>query len=191
MIMKLFSIVVVSILVFGGCDGGGSEGGGLTTPPYVGTTLADYTNSGVVAALGANPCSWAYDCSATKRACQGWNPSENSCWAATEDGGRGGICGVVRAIDPVQCSSYPAGTCSSMPACGTYAPGTLSIWSMGTITVDAATAAYDDAHGEAVPTTESRYMYKGDPPRSDPRAYAGTTGYICLPNVDPYVIPCS
>jgi hypothetical protein len=187
--MKLFSIVIVGMLVLGGCDGGGSSGGGLTTPPYAGTTLADYTADGVVAALGSNPCPWSYDCSATKRACQGWNPADPSCWAATEAGGRGGICGVVLATGPYQCSAYQAGTCTSMPACGTYAPGTLSIWSMGTITVDAATAVYDNAHGEAVPTTESRYIYKGDPanvPTGDP----GTTGYICLPNVDPYTIPC-
>ena len=226
--MKLFSVILGSLLLLGACDGSGTDcpptditttstqpklGSAGTTPtncggtggstvvvptapfPYAGTKTSDYTATGVVAAMGPNPCPWSYDCAANKRACQGWNPAANvalgerSCWPATEAGGRGGICGVVLATDPNQCSIYLAGTCVSMPTCGTYAPGTLRVWSMGTMTVDAATAAFDSAHGEAVPTTESRYIYRGDPAQT-PTAYVGTTGYICLPNVDPYVIPC-
>lgn len=176
--MKLFSIILCSLALLGGCDSGTSsqdcpdalacpDGGAGVKPdgqvapaipstpfPYFSTSAADYTSSGVKAALGPNNCS-------KSPIIMGWEPGTALCWVATEAGGRGGICGVV--VD--NCSSYPAGTCAPMPTCGTYAPGTLRVWSM------------DDP----------RYQYLGDPygPLN-----AGTGGYVCLPNNAPYVVPC-
>jgi hypothetical protein len=193
MTMKLFSIILCCSALLGGCDSGtssqqdcpdalastqpklGSAGtlpgcsdGGAgaksdgqvattipTTPfPYFSTPASDYTSSGVTAALGPNNCT-------TTTIVMGWEPGMSLCWPATESGGRGGICGVLT----TGCESYPAGTCASMPACGTYAPGTLRVWSM------------DDP----------RYKYLGDPATY---GNAGTGGYVCLPNAAPYVVPC-
>jgi len=205
--MKLFSIILVCLSLLGACEGGGSpeellpDGGGAlksdggstssipTTPfPYGSSKLADYTISGVTAYLGANPCAngvSASSCAAGQGGCAGWEPGLELCWPATEEGGRGGVCGVKLG----GCSGYPAGSCSSsLPACGTYPAGTLRIWSMGDVTVDAATGAYDVAQGIPIPSTAPQYLYKGDPASF---GNAGTGGYICLPNAAPYTIPCS
>jgi hypothetical protein len=205
--MKLFSILIASLFVLGGCDGGETPGelvpdGGVTkadakvakscagaaaTIPtssfpysYFGqaTTASSYTASGVIAVLGPNACASGTStaCAAGQGDCLGWEPGTRYCWPATETGGRGGVCGVI----VNSCSNYVDGTYGAMPACGTYAPGTLRVWSMGAATVDASTGAFDAAHGIAIPSTEPQYLYKGDP----------TGGYICLPNAAPYTIPC-
>ena len=176
--IALAAIVVGFLMsMFGGCDGsnqaiveqtdagtvvGRTDAGvPLTIPaapfPYNGTAAADYTASGVTAALGRNICASGIP--------MGWEPGLSLCWPATQADGRGGICGVLPASATPPCAAYAPGTCGPMPACGTYAPGTLRVWSM------------DDP----------RYSYKGDPASF---GNAGTGGYICLPNVAPYVIPC-
>ena len=131
-----------------------------TTPfPYAGTTAADYTASGVFGYIGHNICANVYENSVPIPT--GFEPGTSFCWRATQADGRGGICGV-----ELDCSLCTQGTCACMPACGTYAPGTLRVWS----------------------ADDPRYAYKGDPAGIN---YAGSGGFVCLPNVDPYVIPCS
>jgi len=168
--MKLTSVIFYCSALLGACDGsqadepapdGGARGDAQqalsipSTPfPYEGSLASAYTSSGVRAELGHNAC-------ATGTVAQGWEPGTALCWPATEAKGRGGICGVLAA----GCSGYPAGTCAPLPACGTYAPGTLRVWSE------------DDA----------RYQYLGDPTTS---VSSGTGGYVCLPNTAAYVIPC-
>ena len=210
--MKHLLVTVALLAGFAGCDGGAGTGvedapdGGFktdvtptgavsipTTPfPYAGTVASDYTSKGVTANLGRIQCGGGFEPGGSATS------STLTCWPATEVSGRGGICGVISKVVTYTtggvttslsvCSAsmdqyymsafdeshngplaglfpYTPGTCAPMPACGTYAPGTLRVWSM------------DDP----------RYSYLGDPLSF---GHAGSTGYICLPNIVPYVIPC-
>ena len=178
---RLMTTFILSLVVASGCDSGTGEvdvpDGGVvvtrtdagvvldipTTPfPYAGTVASDYTASGVTGYLGHNNCANIYADSVLVPA--GWEPGTEFCWRATQADGRGGICGVVPPTG--NCSTCQPGQCACMPTCGTYAPGTLRVWSV------------DD----------SRYSYKGDPATFNS---AGSGGYVCLPNVDPYVVPCA
>lgn len=168
---RLMTTFILSLVVASGCDSGTGEvdvpdGGSVvtrtdagvvldipTTPfPYAGTVASDYTASGVTGYLGHNNCVNIYADSVKVPA--GFEPGTEFCWRATQADGRGGICGA-----ELDCSLCTQGVCACMPACGTYAPGTLRVWSV------------DD----------SRYTYRGDV----------SGGYVCLPNVEPYVVPCS
>ena len=173
------TFIIVSSLVAAGCGSGAGAGGGdvLGHPrwflflTWVVWDPADiqvkvrrsYTSEGVTCHLGHNNCDNVNSSGVTVPS--GWEPGMvDSCWLPTQADGRGGICGVLPPTE--DCSTCPAGQCACMPTCGTYAPGTLRVWSM------------DDP----------RYKYLGDPTEVN---YTGSGGYVCLPNVDPYVIPCS
>jgi hypothetical protein len=191
--MKNLLATVALLLSIGGCDsgaggdvpdGGAREGDARVVTaseipaapfPYAGPLgqptppASDYTAGGVTAALGPNPCVYP-------RGAVGFEPGSTLvCWPPTEPAGRGGLCGVLpvsaagygdASVVFPSCSSYAPGTCVPVPACGTtFAPGTVRVWSM------------DDP----------RYDYLGDPAGFD---HAGSSGYVCLPNVVPYVVPC-
>lgn len=127
--MKHLLTIVALLFVAAGCDsemGNGQDvpdGGAPTLGPGRGSdagvaksdtmpSLQDakpgYTANGVFVNFGSNPCG----ISNGTTQCQGWDTTSGKCYASTT------------------VSACPtSGICAVAPACGTYAPGTLLIWS--------------------------------------------------------------
>jgi hypothetical protein len=168
---RIRGLAVLAVgLLFGlaGCDGSsaattpeGIDGGIVRTDSGARPTTNDAkplpdVGYSVLEDLGYNYCVRATVTS-------GWDPSispgnavapavvivSSVCYPPTEASGRGGVCGAV-------------------PACGTYAAGTILVWS----------------------EDDPRFIYQGNALQTD-SAHPNGGGYLCLPNNVPYVVPCS
>ena len=161
--MKIFSIVLCSLVLFGGCDG-------------VSSSIADCPDAlaGTMPKLGPAPVSPA--CSDAGTVVTDATPAQTTLADALPGYTTNGVfaylgrnpCvdfGQVAGWDPTTGKCYPpastggtSGVCGATPACGSHAPGTVLLWS----------------------STDPRFHYVDDP----------SGGYVCLPNNVPYVVSC-